>query len=92
MAILSNIAAFTHDCDACRLVAHVQPAFGQCFDLYQHPGEDGTVVARTGDEGADYQSLPAAMLALFPVDTETTMGRAAWLIQNESVVRKILDL
>ena len=44
-------ARFTHDCADCVFLGQYLD-----FDLYFHPGENSTVIARYGSDGPDYIS------------------------------------
>lgn len=82
MAKLTCTPAFTHDCAKCQFRAHVAPATGPAFDLWD--GCDGTVIARTSSDGPDYHAMDSSFAASFIGRTESTMGRAFY-------VRDLLD-
>jgi hypothetical protein len=82
MAKLTCTPAFTHDCDKCRFRAHVAPATGPAFDLWD--GCDGTVIARTSSDGPDYHCMDSSFAPRFAGDVASIMGRAFY-------VRDLLD-
>ena len=56
---------FTHDCNTCVYLGSGQ-VDGQRVDFYRHPGQgllSPTALARTGNDGPDYGSMPESMLA-----------------------------
>ncbi len=78
MAKLFTRPVFRHDCDQCRFITHCEPREGAAFDLYIC---EESVIARDGDNGEDYHTMPESLLALFPDDMETTLGRAFHIIR-----------
>jgi len=51
------VARYAHDCECCVLLGQDKDA-----DLYYCPRE-GSLVARYGDDGPDYSSMPAYVVA-----------------------------
>ncbi|USN15028.1 hypothetical protein PAPPERLAPAPP_01000 [Brevundimonas phage vB_BpoS-Papperlapapp] len=91
MASFFKTARFAHDCAACRLVAAVAPNDGRDFDLYLCDAE-GSLIARTGDDGADYTSMPLAFADHFAGETESDMGRAFFtyrLFRERRLIRQV---
>ncbi len=76
MAQVSYAAKFAHDCTCCAFLAHVEPTKGPAFDLYTHGGD---VLARTADEGPEYQSFPLGFAPHFASDLDSTLGRAFYM-------------
>jgi len=51
---------WTHDCQTCRFLGTVARERGD-VDLYAHyhPSSSPTLIARFGNDGSDYESMPA---------------------------------
>jgi hypothetical protein len=79
MATTSNTPKFQHDCDCCTFLKHVQPRTGAAFDLYCH---EGTALARTGDDGPDYHSMPLSYAPHLMDKLDSTMGQAFWMYEH----------
>lgn len=65
------IAAHKHDCADCILLGGTADV-GRVYDLYFHPGDDPTVVARYGSDGPDYYS------GLRSAGNSKVLALAAW--------------
>ena len=91
MASFFKTARFAHDCAACRLIAAVEPNDGRAFDLYVCDGE-GSLIARTGDDGPDYASFPLALAPAMEGETDSDMGRAFYtyrLFRERRLIRQV---
>lgn len=44
---------FTHDCDTCRFIGRING-----FDVWMHDTEPRSLIARYGNEGSEYTSVP----------------------------------
>lgn len=56
------MANFQHDCDACQFLGEYES--DKKYDLYQTG--NGSVLARFGDEGPDYTSMPLSLVPHLP--------------------------
>ncbi len=64
MNTAANTPAFTHDCDDCRYLGTLATPEGRT-DLYRcdgGPTVGASLIARFGDEGPDYSSMPESMV------------------------------
>ncbi len=64
MNTTANAPVFTHDCDDCRYLGTLATPEGRT-DLYICVGGEEvgpSVIARFGDEGPDYSSMPESMV------------------------------
>lgn len=70
------VAVHKHDCTDCILLGGTADA-GRVYDLYFHPGDDPTVVARYGSDGPDYYS------GLRDAANSKVLALAAWRAVTE---------